>query len=79
MADVAAPSPQPVKVEYDSITGVPSEFNEFLPKDSEEYKRWNFDHFLCLCGDAYFLDENLVLAEEVAFTCSAGDICCRAA
>ncbi|CAK0785357.1 hypothetical protein CVIRNUC_008564 [Coccomyxa viridis] len=40
MADVAAPSPQPVKVEYDSITGVPSEFNEFLPKDSEEYKRW---------------------------------------
>ena len=39
MADVAALSIQPVKVDYDSITGVPSEFNEFLPKDSEEYKR----------------------------------------
>eukprot|EP00887_Chlorella_sp_A99_P003446 scaffold7.g3446.t1 len=22
------------------LAGVPSEFNEFLPKDSEEYKRW---------------------------------------
>ena len=39
MADSAAPSLQPVKVEYNSITGVPSEFNQYLPKDSEEYKR----------------------------------------
>ena len=29
----------PIKVEYDPITGVPPEFNEFLPKESEEYKR----------------------------------------
>ena len=48
MADVAAPSLQPVKVEYDPITGVPPEFNEFLPKDSEEYKRCCFAHTLCL-------------------------------
>eukprot|EP00955_Chlamydomonas_euryale_P088947 364426-Chlamydomonas_euryale.AAC.13 len=32
--------PPPVVVEYDPVTGVPSEFNEYLPKDSEEYKRW---------------------------------------
>lgn len=31
---------QPVKVSYDSITGIPTEYNDFLPKDSEEYKRW---------------------------------------
>ncbi|KAK9836034.1 hypothetical protein WJX81_007823 [Elliptochloris bilobata] len=30
----------PLVVQYDAITGVPSEFNEFLPKDCEEYKRW---------------------------------------
>lgn len=30
---------EPLKVEYDPITGVPSEFNEYLPKDSEEYKK----------------------------------------
>lgn len=30
---------QPQVVEYDPITGVPSEFNEYLPKDSDEYKR----------------------------------------
>ena len=39
MADYAAPTLQPIKVEYDPITGVPSEFNQYLPKDSEEYKR----------------------------------------
>lgn len=32
--------PAPVIVEYDPVTGVPAEFNEYLPKDSEEYKRW---------------------------------------
>ena len=32
--------PEPQVVEYDPITGVPSEFNEFLPKDCEEYKKW---------------------------------------
>lgn len=31
---------QPQVVKYDSFTGVPSEFNEYLPKDCEEYKRW---------------------------------------
>lgn len=30
--------PQPVIVEYDAITGVPSEFNEYLPPDCYEYK-----------------------------------------
>ncbi|KAK9918278.1 hypothetical protein WJX75_002802 [Coccomyxa subellipsoidea] len=35
-----APSAEPLKVQYDPLTGVPSEFNEYLPKDSEEYKRW---------------------------------------
>ena len=32
--------PAPQVVEYDRITGVPAEFNEFLPKDCEEYKKW---------------------------------------
>lgn len=39
MADSAAPNIQPVKPAYDPITGVPSEFNQYLPKDCEEYKR----------------------------------------
>mmetsp|Transcript_11180 Transcript_11180/g.20232 ORF Transcript_11180/g.20232 Transcript_11180/m.20232 type:complete len:180 (-) Transcript_11180:1214-1753(-) len=30
----------PVIVEYDPITGVPSEYNEFLPHDTIEYKKW---------------------------------------
>ncbi|EFJ47123.1 hypothetical protein VOLCADRAFT_105191 [Volvox carteri f. nagariensis] len=36
-------TPTPVAprvVEYDPITGVPSEFNEFLPPDCPEYKKW---------------------------------------
>eukprot|EP01024_Parvocaulis_polyphysoides_P059030 TRINITY_DN6373_c1_g1_i1.p2 TRINITY_DN6373_c1_g1~~TRINITY_DN6373_c1_g1_i1.p2 ORF type:complete len:226 (+),score=42.95 TRINITY_DN6373_c1_g1_i1:525-1202(+) len=42
---VAGPSseiqvPEAKVVEYDHITGIPSEFNEFLPKDSVEYKNW---------------------------------------
>eukprot|EP01026_Neomeris_dumetosa_P068655 TRINITY_DN67346_c0_g1_i4.p2 TRINITY_DN67346_c0_g1~~TRINITY_DN67346_c0_g1_i4.p2 ORF type:complete len:192 (-),score=39.16 TRINITY_DN67346_c0_g1_i4:207-782(-) len=32
--------PEPKVVEYDPITGIPAEFNEFLPKDSIEYKKW---------------------------------------
>lgn len=32
--------PAPIVVEYDAITGVPSEFNEYLPADTTEYKRW---------------------------------------
>jgi density-regulated protein DRP1 len=32
--------PPPLIVEYDPITGVPPEFNEFLPPDSVEYKKW---------------------------------------
>lgn len=27
-------------VQYDPLTGVPSEFNEYLPPDTAEYKRW---------------------------------------
>lgn len=30
----------PLHVEYCSITGVPAEFNDLLPKDCLEYKRW---------------------------------------
>eukprot|EP00878_Enallax_costatus_P001516 GHUV01001667.1.p1 GENE.GHUV01001667.1~~GHUV01001667.1.p1 ORF type:complete len:212 (+),score=42.79 GHUV01001667.1:114-749(+) len=30
----------PVVVEYDPITGVPAEFNEYLPPDTAEHKRW---------------------------------------
>jgi len=32
--------PEPRVVEYDAVTGVPSEFNQFLPPDCLEYKRW---------------------------------------
>jgi density-regulated protein len=32
--------PAPKVVAYDPITGIPSEFNEFLPPNSEEYKRY---------------------------------------
>lgn len=32
--------PAPVVVEYDPITGVPSEYNEYLPVDSPEFKKW---------------------------------------
>jgi hypothetical protein len=31
---------EPKVVVYDPVTGVPSEYNEFLPQDSIEYKRW---------------------------------------
>ena len=44
MAEAAVEGPvsavEPVVVEYDPITGVPSEFNEFLPRDCDEYKKW---------------------------------------
>lgn len=42
MAEAAAEGPtiEPVVVEYDPITGVPSEFNEYLPRDCDEYKKW---------------------------------------
>jgi translation initiation factor 1 (eIF-1/SUI1) len=39
-AAAAAPPPAPVIVEYDAVTGVPAEFNEFLPPDCAEFKRW---------------------------------------
>lgn len=32
--------PAPSVVEYDPVTGVPSEFNEFLPPECIEYKKW---------------------------------------
>jgi hypothetical protein len=31
--------PPPKIVKYDPITGIPSEFNEYLPQNCEEYKR----------------------------------------
>ena len=37
MADEVTLAPQ--AVQYDPVTGVPAEFNEYLPKDCEEYKR----------------------------------------
>ncbi len=43
MADDGAPSGATVAprvVEYDPITGVPSEFNEYLPPDCPEFKKW---------------------------------------
>lgn len=36
--DIVAPAPR--VVEYDPITGVPAEFNEFLPPDLPEYRKW---------------------------------------
>lgn len=32
--------PSPRQVTYCSVTGIPEEFNEYLPKDSDEFKRW---------------------------------------
>lgn len=32
--------PAPIVVEYDPITGVPAEFNELLPPDLPEYRKW---------------------------------------
>jgi density-regulated protein len=40
MAEVEVAAVQPLVVVYDAVTGVPSEYNEFLPKDCEEYKKW---------------------------------------
>jgi density-regulated protein len=34
------PPPEPRAVEYDPITGVPAVFNEFLPHDCAEWKKW---------------------------------------
>ena len=36
----AVPTIEPQVVEYDRVTGVPSEYNEFLPHDCAEYKKW---------------------------------------
>lgn len=30
----------PLVVDYCPVTGAPAEFNDFLPKDSDEYKKW---------------------------------------
>jgi hypothetical protein len=38
----------PQVVQYDTVTGVPSEFNQYLPKDCEEYKRWAALYARCL-------------------------------
>ena len=59
--EVVPPTP-PKLVEYDPVTGVPSEFNEFLPKDSEEYKRWKAAQE----GDAAAAIAGLALADGAA-------------
>jgi hypothetical protein len=33
------PPPPPLAVEYDAVTGIPAEFNEYLPSNCDEYKR----------------------------------------
>ena len=38
MAEVATPGVAPLVVEYHPITGIPEEYNDFLPKDCAEYK-----------------------------------------
>ncbi len=38
MAEVATPGVAPLEVEYHPITGIPEEYNDFLPKDTAEYK-----------------------------------------
>lgn len=40
--DTEAPSVsvEPLVVVYHSVTGVPEEYNEYLPKECEEFKRW---------------------------------------
>lgn len=40
MAEESGDVPAPLHVEYDPVTGVPSEFNEYLPPESAEYKKW---------------------------------------
>eukprot|EP00891_Asterochloris_glomerata_P002264 jgi/Astpho2/2264/fgenesh1_pg.00040_%23_84_t len=32
--------PAPLTVDYDPITGIPAEFNEYLPQNCDEYKKW---------------------------------------
>jgi len=31
---------EPTKVTYDPVTGIPSEYNAFMPKDSNAHKKW---------------------------------------
>ena len=39
--ELVAPEFLPPKlVDYSTVTGIPEEFNDYLPKDSDEYKRW---------------------------------------
>mmetsp|Transcript_16966 Transcript_16966/g.29009 ORF Transcript_16966/g.29009 Transcript_16966/m.29009 type:complete len:199 (+) Transcript_16966:139-735(+) len=40
MAEAPTVTLEPKIVEYCSFTGVPAEFNDFLPADSLEFKRW---------------------------------------
>jgi hypothetical protein len=39
-ADAAVEATPPVVVQYDPLTGVPPEFNNFLPPECAEFKRW---------------------------------------
>ena len=48
MADEVTLAPQ--AVQYDPFTGVPAEFNEYLPKDCEEYKRCAMLIGTCSCS-----------------------------
>ncbi|PNH09343.1 Density-regulated, partial [Tetrabaena socialis] len=49
----------PRSLEYDPITGVPSEFNEFLPQESPEYKKWK------IAQEGGEVIEKLTLKEKV--------------
>lgn len=40
MPETSSEPPAPLRVAYCPITGVPAEFNDLLPKDCDEYKRW---------------------------------------
>ena len=39
-APVRGPPPPPFQVAYCPITGIPPEYNEYLPKDSDEFRKW---------------------------------------
>jgi density-regulated protein len=38
-APPAREAPPPVVVTYDPLTGIPAEFNEYLPTNCDEFKR----------------------------------------
>ncbi|MEW5298435.1 MAG: hypothetical protein WDW38_000827 [Sanguina aurantia] len=72
-------------VEYDAITGVPSEFNEFLPSETPEYKRWKASletsssapsgelQGLSISGDSRSVPTDSASGSAVAGTAPTGD------